>query len=168
MHATPLQLTLRARSKLPEGLAPAGPLRDRQAERRKALTNATNQVFATPTTLVKHEFTGCAPLVPFAITASSQRPSHSVQATVRKHRGPFLLLCTISDCRIPSRAHFLHDVLLVKRTIDIDPRGRQPTTETSQIRCRSVPPPDLAVPKSSKIPRFISVCVRHIQPCDGI
>ena len=47
--ATCLQLTLRPRVELPAGLAPAGPLRDRQAERRRALANATNTaIAATP------------------------------------------------------------------------------------------------------------------------
>ena len=48
-------MTLQAPKQLPEGLAPARPLRDRQAERRRALDNSTNIARVAPgapTTLV--------------------------------------------------------------------------------------------------------------------
>ena len=44
MASEPLAVALRPRQTLPEGLAPAGPLRDRQAEAARALKNATNKV----------------------------------------------------------------------------------------------------------------------------
>ena len=41
MDSNPLAVTLRPHTALPNGLPPAGPVRDRQAEKRRALANAT-------------------------------------------------------------------------------------------------------------------------------
>ena len=53
----PLALTLRSSGTGSKGLAPAGELRDRQAERRRALTKATATVLAEGNDEVKHEWT---------------------------------------------------------------------------------------------------------------
>jgi hypothetical protein len=44
--STPLGVTLRSRDNLPSGLAPARPMRDHQAERRKALSNASKTLLS--------------------------------------------------------------------------------------------------------------------------
>eukprot|EP00966_Prymnesium_polylepis_P207099 4797050-Prymnesium_polylepis.1 len=46
MEDRTLSLELRPRRALPAGLAPAGPLRDQQAEKRRALANAMNKTLA--------------------------------------------------------------------------------------------------------------------------
>ena len=46
MASEPLRLTLRPRVTLPEGLAPAGEVRDQQAERKRALAKATGKALA--------------------------------------------------------------------------------------------------------------------------
>ena len=51
-----LTLTLRARPTPPSGLAPAGVLRDRQAEKRKALANATQTALASAGSERKHDW----------------------------------------------------------------------------------------------------------------
>ena len=55
--STPLGVTLRSRENLPRGLVPAGPMRDHQAERRKALAKDSKSLLvATPSPKV-HEWT---------------------------------------------------------------------------------------------------------------
>ena len=51
-----LALALRARPTLPIGLAPAGPLRDRQAEKRRALEKATGAALASALPVRKHDW----------------------------------------------------------------------------------------------------------------
>eukprot|EP00966_Prymnesium_polylepis_P139174 3215788-Prymnesium_polylepis.1 len=53
----PLQLTLRPRANLPAGVAPAGVLRDRQAEKRRAIANATKKALAAAPPTLKLEYT---------------------------------------------------------------------------------------------------------------
>ena len=53
----PLELTLRPREKLPAGLAPAGLLRDRQAEKLRAIANATKKALAAAPPELKLEYT---------------------------------------------------------------------------------------------------------------
>ena len=55
MLEQPLSIVLRASSQLPTGLAPAGPLRDRQAEKRRALEKATAKALASVGTLQTYD-----------------------------------------------------------------------------------------------------------------
>lgn len=57
MELNSLALTLRSRDKLPSGLAPVGPLRDWQAEQRRALAKATANALADTKVERKHEWT---------------------------------------------------------------------------------------------------------------
>ena len=55
--STPLTITLRSRDNLPSGLAPAGPMRDQQAERRKALSKDSKTLLAATPSLKVNEWT---------------------------------------------------------------------------------------------------------------
>ena len=55
MLEQPLSIVLRASSQLPTGLAPAGPLRDRQDEKRQALEKATAKALASVGTLQTYD-----------------------------------------------------------------------------------------------------------------
>ena len=81
-HATAMN-GLRPRIALPDGLAPVGPLRDRQAERRRALATATNRVRESVGAVSKWEFTS---LKKGEATAAYKELAATAKSSGRKRR----------------------------------------------------------------------------------
>jgi hypothetical protein len=122
--AEPFAMVLRERSSLPDGLAPAGPLRDRQAERQRAVANATNKALADVPPPSKHEFTAAGrgkvtdafrqlaerkplPVVlapPRDIAESASHRQRRLAAASRWHKANLGRLAAASDLGAPAQA----------------------------------------------------------------
>ena len=120
-----LSLELRPRSTGPKGLAPAGVLRDRQAEKRKALEKATAAAIDDAPPARKHEW------VPLkkgdATDVYTMVASKKTLLVVPKQKGPAVLLESVRKARMAAMSRWHKGNMLALGAAEVSSRAVIPS-----------------------------------------